>query len=425
MANGELPEGWDIAPIGSLCIRTETVNPAHEPKANFEYIDVSAISNESWSIIGSTLYQGSQAPSRARKRVREGDVIFATVRPTLKRVALIPANRDGQVASTAFCILRRIPEKLDSQFLYYSLLTEDFTARMDNLQRGASYPAVSDGNILEQEILLPPPPEQQAIAGVLSKLQGAVEAQDKIIATLKELKAATLAKLFREGLRGETGTTETPYGEIPAHWSVSLLHLCAEVQTGVAKGRKLNGGHLIERPYLRVANVQDGYLDLREIKTIQLRASEADRFTLRDGDVLLTEGGDFDKLGRGFIWHEQVKDCVHQNHIFAVRTHHAHILPEFLTYLVQSPYGKAYFLNVAHKTTNLACINSTKLKEFPVLLPPVDEQRDIASSIANIDSSYDGAIRKRETLNRLFACMLHLLMTGEVRVKPLMKEAAS
>ena len=165
--------------------------------------------------------------------------------------------------------------------------------------------------------------------------------------------------------------------------------------------------------------MQDGYLDLSEIKTIRLRATELQRYSLQVGDVLLTEGGDFDKLGRGYLWNGQLQDCVHQNHIFAVRTDSIRLLPEFFAYLVQSPYGKAYFLSVAHKTTNLACINSSKLKAFPLLLPELSEQRGIVTILGKIDQQLDGQMSKVSFLKRLFSSMLHLLMTGQVQLNNL------
>src|SRR3546814_17828054 len=94
--------------------------------------------------------------------------------------------------------------------------------------------------------------------------------------------------------------------------------LFRSVQTGIAKGKAINGA-AITLPYLRVANVQDGHVDLSVIKTITLKPSEVDRYSLRKGDVLFTEGGDFDKLGRGTVWNGEIKPCLHQNHVFAVR----------------------------------------------------------------------------------------------------------
>jgi type I restriction enzyme S subunit len=223
-------------------------------------------------------------------------------------------------------------------------------------------------------------------------------------------------QLFTRGLWGEE-QKETEYGPIPMSWRTIPLGGSCSVQGGVTKGRTIDPNEALEVPYLRVANVQDGRLDLTDIKRIVIRRAELQRYLLRDKDVLLTEGGDLDKLGRGFIWRGQIPNCVHQNHIFAVRPDPNVVLPEYLAYLVQSPYGKAYFLTVAHKTTNLATINSTKLKAFPILAPPLDEQREIVSALEAIDNSLTLHERKRSALTDLFNTLLQDLMSGRVRVK--------
>ena len=206
---------------------------------------------------------------------------------------------------------------------------------------------------------------------------------------------------------------------MPQNWRIADLSEVATVQTGVAKGRALGDAEVVEVPYLRVANVQDGHLDLREMKRITIRTSEIDRYRLEPGDVVLTEGGDFDKLGRGFVWNGEVPGCVHQNHVFAVRTHRSVLDPTFLAYLAQSPYGKAYFLKVAHKTTNLACINTTKLKALPVLIPDLSEQQEIVGILDAIDRKIDLHLRKKTVLEVLFRALLHKLMTGDVHVADL------
>nr|WP_242518305.1 restriction endonuclease subunit S [Thiorhodovibrio winogradskyi] len=225
-------------------------------------------------------------------------------------------------------------------------------------------------------------------------------------------------KLFTEGLRNEP-QKQTEIGPIPESWEVLPLSDCAVVQTGIAKGRTVKEEEAVEVPYLRVANVQDGYLDLSEMKSITIRKSEKNRFALQNGDVVLTEGGDFDKLGRGFIWHGQVDNCVHQNHVFAVRPDTERISSEFFAYQSQSPYGKSYFLSVAHKTTNLACINTTKLKAFPLLLPPKDEQNEIVRACRGIDRKIGVAQSKMKQLRNLFHTLLHELMTAKTRVNEL------
>jgi type I restriction enzyme S subunit len=165
-----------------------------------------------------------------------------------------------------------------------------------------------------------------------------------------------------------------------------------------------------------VANVQSGYLDLTEMKSITIRVKEVSRYSLQEGDVVLTEGGDFDKLGRGFIWKSQIADCIHQNHIFAVRVDRERLLPDFFAHQSQSPYGKAYFLSVAHKTTNLASINTSKLKAFPMLIPPLEEQREMVAILEATDAKLGHHERKCAMLAALFRTLLHQLMTAQIRV---------
>lgn len=180
---------------------------------------------------------------------------------------------------------------------------------------------------------------------------------------------------------------------IPVKWKKLPLHEVANVQTGLAKGKKdIKNPRTL--PYLRVANVQDGYLDLSLIKSIEVEESNIDRYLLKPGDVLLTEGGDFDKLGRGAIWQGEINPCLHQNHIFVVRPKDKSLMPQFLSFLTGSAYGKAYFLKCSKQSTNLASINSTQLKEFPVLLPPLTEQKKIVEA-ANV---WNSAIEKTERL---------------------------
>jgi len=413
-----LPKSWAEKTLREICEPTKLWNPQRDARDEFWYIDVSAVSRESFAIREPQRIKGIEAPSRARKIVQSGDAIFATVRPTLRRVAFVSPEFNDQIASTAFCVVRANREKASPRFLYYLLLTDFLNEEIAKFESGANYPAVNDKDVLDRIVPLPPKPEQEKIAAVLWKVQCAIEVEDKLIATARELKQSAMRQLFTCGLRSEP-QKETDYGALPDSWPTQPLGLCCVVQTGVTKGRKIPPEEALEVPYLRVANVQDGHLDLREMKTIIIRRDELEGYLLQDGDVVLTEGGDFDKLGRGFIWRGEVANCVHQNHIFAVRANRAVLLPEFLAYLVQSPYGRSYFLTVAHKTTNLACINATKLKAFPVPLPPRDEQREIVSILETIDRKISVHKRKRATLQELFKTLLHQLMTGQIRVHDL------
>lgn len=203
-------------------------------------------------------------------------------------------------------------------------------------------------------------------------------------------------------------------------WVVTKLDHVAAVQTGLAKGKK-GIKKPVSLPYLRVANVQDGFFDLREVKTITVERSEIERYSLRANDVLLTEGGDLDKLGRGHLWEGQIEPCLHQNHVFVVRTKPDSLLPLFFALQTAGLHGRKYFLSCAKRTTNLASINATQLKHFPVVLPPLAEQREIVIVIGTWDRAIQCAEKFLAAKQELKKGLMQQLLTGKTRFKEFVK----
>lgn len=169
--------------------------------------------------------------------------------------------------------------------------------------------------------------------------------------------------------------------ELPQGWVWASLDMLGEIASGVAKGSKIGADlEVREVPYLRVANVQRGFLDLSEVKTILATERDISELTLKAGDVLFNEGGDRDKLGRGWVWRDEVADCIHQNHVFRMRPYLPEILPEMISHHGNT-FGKTWFQNAGKQTTNLASINMTMLRMFPVPLGPADEQRELLAQL--------------------------------------------
>ena len=203
---------------------------------------------------------------------------------------------------------------------------------------------------------------------------------------------------------------------VPNGWQKVKLSHVAEVQTGVQKGaKKKENEEFVELPYLRVANVQDGHVDLSEVKSISVPSSKVERYSLKEGDVLMTEGGDFDKLGRGTIWKGQIEPCLHQNHVFVVRPNSDKLTPYYLNAYSSSEKGKNYFIACSKQSTNLASINSSQLKGFPIPLPPLPEQK----AIARVLSTWDAGIQKMQELLDLKTqkqkALMQQLLTGKKR----------
>jgi type I restriction enzyme S subunit len=395
-AGGSAPQGKDYFGGPHAFVRVQHLDNGTGPVTRWNQITNQAVKEYGLRLFpaGTILVPKSGASIRLEKR------------GILKRDSYVVSHLSAIIPNEAL---------VDRDFLFFALATIRFAE-----DKAGGYPTLGLTEIRETDVPLPSLPEQRAVASVLDRVQQAKAASAKVIAATREVKWSIMAHLFTKGPvsieeADRVETRETYLGPIPAHWQVRRLDQSAIIQSGVTKGRKLTG-RVIEVPYLRVANVQDGFLDLREIKSISIKEGELERYQLRPGDVLFTEGGDIDKLGRGHIWQGEVDACVHQNHIFAVRPQPELLSPEYLSYFVQSAYGKSYFLRVGHRTTHLASINRTKLGALPVPVPTREEQQDIVRVLSAVDSKIEAEVRHRDLLSSLFATLLSELMTGRRRV---------
>ena len=222
----------------------------------------------------------------------------------------------------------------------------------------------------------------------------------------------------QEGLRSrppiEGVGREDLWFEIPDSWTLASFDDVFVIVSGVTKGQKIAQSEAIEVPYLRVANVQRGHLDLAVIKKIAVRASDKVRYRLRSGDILMTEGGDWDKLGRAAIWRDEIDGCIHQNHVFRVRPASVDILPNWVITYANSLLGRAFFEDASKQTTNLASINMTQLRACPLPLPPLAEQHRIVAKVDQLMALCDrleasltaSATTRRRLLDALLAVAL-------------------
>lgn len=183
----------------------------------------------------------------------------------------------------------------------------------------------------------------------------------------------------------------------PKHWVIVPFDEVGIVIGGVTKGRNLRGRETITCPYLAVANVQRGFFKLQALKTIQIAVDELDKYLVKEGDLLITEGGDWDKVGRTAIWRGSVENCLHQNHVFKVRVPSESLMNEWVELVFNSGVGRDYFAGASKQTTNLASINMTQLRSFPLPIPPLDEQRAI---LKKLESLIESCFKWRHQLHR-------------------------
>jgi type I restriction enzyme S subunit len=271
---------------------------------------------------------------------------------------------------------------VELRWLYYALQT----LNLDGQSSEAAVPGINREEVYERRLPLVSSELQKRTAAYLDtatqELDNLIDEKHLLLELLGEKRRALITHAVTRGLVPDAPRRDSgiPWlGEIPAHWQVKRLKFLAEVRGGLTLGKDYGPQTLFEFPYLRVANVQDGFLNLSKVNTVMVSATEAESCTLRDGDVLMNEGGDIDKLGRGCVWHMEIANCLHQNHVFCVRPFA--VKSEWLDAWTSTETAKSYFESRAKRATNLASISGTNIKELVVPLPPESEQSAILEHI--------------------------------------------
>ena len=282
---------------------------------------------------------------------------------------------------------------------------------------------------LSEACFVPPPDEQQAIADYLdaetARIDNLIREKEELIGLLREARSSRISGLVSgDGLSGNP--TNNPWApHLPQGWELKRLKHLAQVRSGLAKGKDNGSNPTVELPYLRVANVQEGSLDLREISIMPVELDAVERFSLQEGDVLMNEGGDYDKVGRGAVWTGEIAPCLHQNHVFAVRPIDRD-LSEWLAAITQTQYAKFYFMNNAKQSTNLASISQSSVKELPILLPPKKQREALLKKLGAELAAFDNLITHTQEeitlLKELRAATIADAVLGRVDVRDHQKQ---
>jgi len=343
-----------------------------------------------------------------------------------QRVARVECN--GIITSAYIALSPR--DDINAEYICYLLKSYDACRAFHSMGRGLRK-ILSYSELKNKPIVVPPLAEQERIAAFLdaecAEIDAVLEKTRASIEEYKKLKQAVITQAVTKGVRGDRPMKDSGIewiGDIPAEWRKTQLRHCAAIKSGITLGKKYEKtDSLVERPYLRVANVQDGYVDLSVLTTIEVTQDEDLKYRLRAGDVLMTEGGDRDKLGRGCVWHGEIEPCLHQNHIFAVQTSKDTLLPEFLEYLTVSDVGRSYFDVTAIKTTNLACTSSSKVLAFTIPLPSVEEQAEIVEALNTKCAGIDALVAKKQQylteIENYKKSLIYEYVTGKKEAHPL------
>lgn len=328
------------------------------------------------------------------------------------------------VVSAGYIVLKN---KVNMSKEYFKYLLHRYDVAYMKLLGSGVRQTINFNHIANSLLLEPPIKEQTAIANFLDKkttqIDEAIAIKEKQIELLKERKQIIIQQAVTQGLNPDAPMKNSGVdwiGEIPKHWGITRLKFYSNIQSGVTLGKSYKEEDLVEYPYMRVANVQFGYFKLNDVATIKLPQKEAQKYLLKDKDILVTEGGDIDKLGRGTVWRSEVEPCLHQNHVFAIRIDQKTFLHDFIANYLASDSARKHFISTATKTTNLASTNKTHLKNVYIPMPSFKEQEEINLFINKqtvlIESSIANTENQIEKLKEYKTTLINSAVTGKIKV---------
>jgi type I restriction enzyme S subunit len=410
---------WQWSELGDVCRTTSGGTPSRQNPSYFggpiPWVKSGELPDGLVHSVAESISEEALRDSSA-KLLPVGTLLIALYGATVGKLGVLTR---AAATNQAVCAIFPSP-RVDTKFLFWFLRSRRSALIAQAV--GGAQPNISQGVIRSLRIPIPPLGDQRGIVAEIekqfSRLDEAVAGLQRVKANLRRYEAATLKaaltgqlvpneadlartqnrsfesadELLQRVRRSELkaggdrrGATEpvTDVGELPAlpaGWSWAQLSSITTIKGGITVDRKRADLTARPVPYLRVANVQRGHLALGEVKFIDAPAADIDALQLMRGDILFNEGGDRDKLGRGWIWEEQLRECIHQNHVFRARPMSADISPKLISWWGNT-FGKDYFQREGKQTTNLASINLSKLSKFPVPVPPLAEQHRIVAEV--------------------------------------------
>jgi restriction endonuclease S subunit len=381
-----LDDVMNLMPIRDLVKKTRHLDPKKLGNDSFTYVDISSVDKDTKRITEPQTLLVGDAPSRARKEIKVNDVLVATVRPNLNGVAIVPAQYDNQIASTGFCVLRSDTEQLDPNYLFYFTQTDTFISHLTELSTGAGYPAVSDEDILDTRIPLPPLTEQKRIASLLAR----ADRLRQLRRTAHDLGDALLQSVFLE-MFGKPETNEKG-------WDYEIVDELCELVRGSSPrpqgDSRFFGGNV---PRLMVADItRDGMYVTPNIDSLTELGAKQSR-PMKAGDVVMVVSG---IVGLPAIL--KIDACIHDGFV-GFRNLDKRISSTYFYFLLlfmQKENSKqaagAIWQNL---TTDL-------IREWKIPLPPLSLQEEFAGVVARVESLRGRMGESERQVENLFVSLL-------------------
>ncbi|THE38429.1 hypothetical protein DJ535_12005 [Citrobacter murliniae] len=420
----DLPKGWASTMLKTVVAPYESIDPRRQPERQFRYVDIGSIDNRIQKITEPKEFLGREAPSRARRVIKTDDVLFATVRTYLKNIALVTEDLDGELTTTGIVPLRS-NNAITPKYLFNWVRSDRFIASISKSQSGTLYPAVSETDILDAKVVVPPLTEQKRIVAKLDELNSrtasARDALDHIPALIEKFRTRVLALSFNGGLIGriesETTLPESRCWNLPADWRWVRFEEVATVAASLVRPDSI-----LTLPHIAPNNIQSGTAKLLSYQTIGEDGVTSAKQRFYPGQIL------YSKI-RPYLRKAVLVDfdgaCSADMYPINVGSQ---LEAKFLLYwLVSEDF--AQFSALREGRTVLPKINKKELNSTPLPLPPKEQQaeivRRIETAFAWLDRVSDEYTAASNQLSRLDASILQKAFRGELVPQNLNDEPAS
>ena len=421
---GEIPLGWELRRIKTNYNILAGATPK-SGEASFWDGGIPWITPADYTTEGVYVSAGHKSitedglNSCATSLIPEGSIIFSKRAP----VGLVAINKNP-LCTNQGCLSCVPKADVDAKYFYYvmSIYCDQFNL----FASGTTFKEISTDAFANFKLPYPDYMTQKRISSFLdakcAEIDALIAAKEKTNALLRERRQSIIYEAVTKGLDPNAPMKDSGVewiGEIPQRWGIAPIKNYATIRSGFTLGKRYDSEKCSEYSYLRVANVQGYFTDLSDVAKIMMPPEEAEQYKLHPGELLMTEGGDRDKLGRGSIWHGEIENCLHQNHVFALTTSEG-LLVEYLDYLTTSDVGRQYFDFSAKKTTNLASTNSTTIMNFRIPIPPIEDQKEIVTQLNERIGEIDRIIKHNtiiiSRLQEYRKSIIFEAVTGKVEV---------
>ena len=387
---------WREVTIRALCERTHAVDPRRNPEVAFRYIDISGIDRTAKCIATTAKILGADAPSRARQLVQTDDVLVSTVRPNLNSVAIVPEELDGEIASTGFCVLRARKKTLDPRYLFHFTRTDPFVGALLQHVRGANYPAVTDRNVVDVAIPLPPPSEQSRIVEILDQADALRKKRAEADAKAARILPALFYRTFGDPATNPKGWPVTPFGDL------------VEIGTRLVDP---NQDEYLDLPHIGGEQIEGGtgrILDHKMVRESNLRSG---KFTFTEKHVLYSKIRPYlNKVAFPRF------SGVCSADIYPLLPKDKRVSPWYIVALLRTPAFLSYAA-VHSERLRMPKLNQEQLSAFKCQLPNNDLLTTFERRAVAIDHTLGQLAAQSEKVTRLFSVLLHRAFTGDLTAK--------